>query len=53
MSSGYYDHSHLERFRHIGDSRPELAEKFFEYYEAVFEDGDEVSRKGYSPGEKR
>ena len=39
MSAGYYDPSHLERFAHVGDNRPELAEKFFDYYGAVMGDG--------------
>lgn len=39
MSAGYYDPSHLDRFRQIGEARPELAEKFFDYYEAVMGDG--------------
>ena len=39
MSKGYYDPSHLEQFSRVGDSRPELAEKFFDYYGAVMGDG--------------
>ena len=39
MSEGYYDRSHLPAFSHIGDSRSELAEKFFGWYGAVMGDG--------------
>ncbi|MBI2391215.1 MAG: carboxymuconolactone decarboxylase family protein [Deltaproteobacteria bacterium] len=39
MSDHYY-HSHdLDRFGEIGRQRPELAKKFFDWYEAVFADG--------------
>ncbi len=39
MSEGYYDRTHLPAFSKIGDNRPELAEKFFDYYGAVMGDG--------------
>lgn len=39
MSEPYYDPHDLPRFSEIGQARPELAEKFFAYYGAVFEDG--------------
>ena len=39
MTPGYYDHAHLEGFAGIGESRPELAEKFFAWYGAVMGDG--------------
>ncbi len=39
MADGYYDPKHLEAFATIGDARPELAEKFFEYYGAVMGPG--------------
>ncbi len=39
MSSGYHDPSHLAQFRQIGANRPELADKFFDYYGAVMGDG--------------
>lgn len=45
MSTGYYDPSHLASFGVIGDSRPELAEKFFAYYEAVMGDGSLTRRE--------
>ena len=35
----YYDASDLGKFSEIGEHAPGLAEKFFEYYSAVFEDG--------------
>lgn len=39
MHETYYHAKDLERFREIGGNRPELAEKFFAWYAAVFEDG--------------
>ena len=39
MSEHYY-HSHdLSRFGEVGNNRPELTQKFFEWYNAVFADG--------------
>lgn len=39
MSDHYY-HSHdLSRFSEIGEQRPELSAKFFDWYNAVFADG--------------
>jgi alkylhydroperoxidase/carboxymuconolactone decarboxylase family protein len=35
----YYDANHLPNFANIGEGNPELAEKFFAYYGAVFADG--------------
>ena len=35
----YYDARDLPRFGEIGAHRPELAEKFFAWYGAVFEEG--------------
>ncbi|MBZ0116919.1 MAG: carboxymuconolactone decarboxylase family protein [Sandaracinaceae bacterium] len=35
----YYDSKDLPRFAEIGESQPELAKKFFEWYGAVFADG--------------
>ena len=37
--SHYYDSSHLPNFSNISEGSPELAEKFFAYYGAVFADG--------------
>ena len=41
----YYDHEDLQKFGTIGDNVPELAEKFFEYYGAVFADGALTARE--------
>jgi len=35
----YYRPEHLPRFGDIADGAPELAQRFFDYYKAVFEDG--------------
>ena len=35
----YYDDEHLSRFGEIGKSCPDLSDKFFAWYNAVFEDG--------------
>ena len=35
----YYDADDLKRFGDIGEHAPELAEKFFAWYGAVFQDG--------------
>lgn len=39
MQETYYHAKDLARFKEIGGNRPELAEKFFAWYAAVFEDG--------------
>lgn len=39
MTSHYYHPDHLANFSHIGQGSPELADKFFSYYQAVFADG--------------
>jgi 4-carboxymuconolactone decarboxylase len=39
MSDHYYHAHDLGRFGEIGANRPELAEKFFAWYGAVFADG--------------
>ena len=36
---GYYDRGHLHSFAKIGESRSELADKFFAWYGAVMGDG--------------
>ncbi len=41
----YYDQHDLERFGSIGENVPELAEKFFDYYGAVFKDGALTARE--------
>jgi alkylhydroperoxidase/carboxymuconolactone decarboxylase family protein len=42
---GYYKREHLPKFGEIAEGQPELAEKFFDYYNAVFEDGALTSRE--------
>lgn len=37
--SDYYKCEHLAKFGSIGEGSPELAQKFFAYYQAVFADG--------------
>lgn len=39
MTEGYYDPAHLDAFPQIGEARPELAQKFFDYYGAVMGEG--------------
>jgi alkylhydroperoxidase/carboxymuconolactone decarboxylase family protein len=39
MSDTYYNPKDLKKFEDVGDFGPELAEKFFDYYGAVFEKG--------------
>jgi 4-carboxymuconolactone decarboxylase len=39
MSDDYYHAHDLARFGEMGENRPELAEKFFAWYGAVFADG--------------
>jgi alkylhydroperoxidase/carboxymuconolactone decarboxylase family protein len=39
MTDAYYKPEHLAHFSHISEGQPELAEKFFAYYGAVFADG--------------
>lgn len=41
----YYDREHLAHFGSISDHAPELGEKFFAWYGAVFEDGALTSRE--------
>ena len=43
--SGYYDSRDLPRFTEIGKEAPELARKFFEYYGAVFAEGELSARE--------
>lgn len=35
----YYNPDHLPNFGKIGEGSPELAQKFFDYYQSVFEEG--------------
>lgn len=39
MPDTYYKPEDLKKFEDVADFGPELAEKFFEYYGAVFEEG--------------
>ncbi|MEM7306446.1 MAG: arsenosugar biosynthesis-associated peroxidase-like protein [Planctomycetota bacterium] len=39
MTDTYYDPADLAKFHEIGEHAPELSEKFFAWYGAVFEDG--------------
>ena len=39
MQETYYHTKDLDRFAEMGQNRRELAEKFFAWYNAVFEDG--------------
>ena len=42
---GYYDPKDLPRFEEIGQEAPELAAKFFDYYAAVFAEGELTERE--------
>ncbi len=41
----YYNPEDLGKFAEIGKDAPELAEKFFDYYAAVFDDGELSERE--------
>lgn len=41
----YFESDHLEHFRDIGNSRPELGDKFFAWYGAVMGDGALTARE--------
>ncbi|MCL5123545.1 MAG: carboxymuconolactone decarboxylase family protein, partial [Deltaproteobacteria bacterium] len=41
----YYDPKDLPKFADIGEEAPELAKKFFDYYGAVFAEGDLTERE--------
>lgn len=45
MSEHYYDAKDLARFAEIGKQAPELAQKFFDYYGAVFAEGELTARE--------
>lgn len=45
MSDTYYDPKDLKKFEDVGEFGPELAEKFFDYYGAVFEEGALTARE--------
>ncbi len=39
MSDHYYDAADLAKFTEMGKNQPQLTQKFFAWYNAVFEDG--------------
>ena len=41
----YYRPEELQKFDEIGKEAPELANKFFDYYNAVFEEGELTERE--------
>lgn len=41
----YYDPEDLGKFSEIGQEAPELANKFFDYYKAVFAEGELTERE--------
>ncbi len=41
----YYNPEDLPKFENIGDDAPELANKFFNYYNAVFAEGELTERE--------
>lgn len=43
--SSYYEPQDLPRFEEIGEDAPELAKKFFDYYGAVFAEGELSERE--------
>jgi len=45
MMNSYYDPKDLGRFEEIGEEAPELAKKFFDYYSAVFAEGELTERE--------
>lgn len=45
MEKTYYKTDHLPRFGHIAEGNQELADKFFDYYNAVFQDGALTARE--------
>lgn len=44
-NKNYYDRAHLPKFGDIKQGNEKLAEKFFDYYGAVFEDGALTARE--------
>lgn len=45
MSNSYYHSEDLKKFGKIGEFQPELAKKFFDYYNEVFKDGALTSKE--------
>ena len=45
MSKNYYNAEDLKNFGNITEFQPELGEKFFDYYGAVFQNGTLTERE--------
>lgn len=45
MENTYYKPEDLLKFEEIGEESPELAKKFFDYYAAVFNEGELTERE--------
>ena len=45
MSEHYYHAGDLSRFGELGEHAPELADKFFDWYNAVFQEGALTERE--------
>lgn len=45
MAHTYYDPADLAKFGNITEWQPELGNKFFEYYNSVFQEGDLTARE--------
>lgn len=45
MDKTYYKPEDLKKFSKVGEFGPELAEKFFDYYSSVFEEGALTARE--------
>ncbi|MGA1474625.1 MAG: arsenosugar biosynthesis-associated peroxidase-like protein [Prochlorothrix sp.] len=45
MADAYYKSEHLPNFSQISEGNPELAQKFFDYYGSVFEEGTLLKRE--------
>ena len=43
--NSYYNPQDLSKFSEIGEEAPEVANKFFEYYQAVFAEGELTERE--------
>ncbi|MCL7487360.1 MAG: arsenosugar biosynthesis-associated peroxidase-like protein [Desulfobulbaceae bacterium] len=43
--NSYYDPQDLPKFAEIGEEAPEIARKFFDYYQAVFAEGELTERE--------
>ncbi len=43
--NSYYDPQDLAKFPEIGEEAPEVAQKFFDYYQAVFAQGELTERE--------